>query len=108
VLAFSDGAQALRQLQHAAAEGVADRYLVLLDLNLPRMNGTEFLSEVRRDHDLSRTEVFVLTTSDAPEDVGATTRLGVSGYFVKSACGEDYVDALTALVSAWNHRADES
>lgn len=59
--------------------------LVLLDLNLPRMNGFEFLQELRSDPVLTDTVVFVVTTSDDDSDRAAAYREHVAGYVVKSS-----------------------
>jgi CheY-like chemotaxis protein len=57
--------------------------VVLLDINMPKMNGIEFLTYIRK-HDAWRDlKVFVVTTSDEPVDREATRKLGISGYIVK-------------------------
>lgn len=83
-----DGIEALEVLR-----GVGDRpplprpYLILLDLNMPRMNGLEFLDELRRDPVHGTAVVFVLTTSDSRADVDAAYRRHVAGYVVKADIG---------------------
>jgi CheY-like chemotaxis protein len=57
--------------------------VVLLDVNMPKMNGIEFLTEIRKRNDLKDLKVFVVTTSDERIDREATERLGISGYIVK-------------------------
>jgi CheY-like chemotaxis protein len=57
--------------------------VVLLDVNMPKMNGVEFLTEIRNRNDLKDLKVFVVTTSDERIDREATDRLGISGYIVK-------------------------
>ena len=57
--------------------------LILLDLNLPKMNGFDFLAEMRQDKDLSNIPVIVLTTSEVRTDIDRAKELGVSGYLVK-------------------------
>lgn len=97
VRVFPDGVQALTALRGGAGDPVREPFLVLLDLDLPRMGGLELLAALRDDPELARAAVFVLTTSDAPEDLRAASRLGAEAYFVKSHAGDDYVDALGAL-----------
>lgn len=58
-------------------------YIVLLDINMPMMNGIEFLQEIRSDEHLKDTVVFVLTTSPRDEDKATTYQLNVAGYFLK-------------------------
>jgi len=58
-------------------------YLILLDINMPRMNGIEFLSKLRQDPQLRRTPVFILTTSDNHRDMTAAYDQVVAGYLLK-------------------------
>jgi CheY-like chemotaxis protein len=64
--------------------------ITLLDLNMPRMNGFEFLREVRSDPALSSLVVFVLTTSDAEMDRTRAYAEHIAGYMVKSAIGPQF------------------
>lgn len=57
--------------------------IILLDLNMPKMNGAEFLSMIRDDAQLRDLKVFVITTSEEKEDREKVKDLGVSGYIVK-------------------------
>lgn len=57
--------------------------IILLDLNMPKMNGVEFLQELRKDERLKHINVFVTTTSNEEYDRSAVKELGVSGYIVK-------------------------
>ncbi len=57
--------------------------IIMLDINMPKMNGLEFLSELRADEELKDIKVFVMTTSDQEEDRMASEKMGVSGYIVK-------------------------
>ena len=57
--------------------------VVLLDINMPKMNGLEFLAEIRKDESLRRLLVFVLTTSDQERDLMAAYDSQVAGYIVK-------------------------
>jgi len=62
----ANGVEALEQLRQGAIP--RDRRIVLLDLNMPQMNGIEFLRELRRDPELNLTPVIVLTTSNDERD----------------------------------------
>jgi len=57
--------------------------VVLLDLNMPKMNGIEFLTKIRQWDEWKNLKIFILTTSEEKEDREQTKRLGVSGYIVK-------------------------
>ncbi len=79
-----DGAHALDVLRGTGGEDpLLGPYLILLDINMPRMNGHELLSELRSDPRLRRALVFVLTTSDSPDDIQAAYDRNVAGYLSK-------------------------
>lgn len=71
--------------------------VVLLDINMPRMNGLEFLTEIRADLRLRALNVFITTTSDEPSDREAFARLGVSGYIVKPLSFERFGEGGTGV-----------
>jgi CheY-like chemotaxis protein len=79
----------------------AHRRLVLLDLNMPRMNGIEFLRELRKDPQLSHTPVVVLTTSDMDRDKFAAYNLNIAGYLVKPVTFERFCDLVITLNKYW-------
>jgi CheY-like chemotaxis protein len=85
-----DGVEALAVLRGVGHPKLARPYVILLDVNMPRMNGLEFLCEVRRDPELSAADVIVLTTSTAEADRRAACDARVAGYVVKSTLGEDF------------------
>ena len=98
----SNGIEALRALRgQSEQESLPRPYLVLLDLNMPRMNGLEFLETLRADEDLKDSIVFVLTGSDATRDKIQAYRLNVAGYLVKSRVGEDFVNLVHMLNHYW-------
>ncbi|MFK7818075.1 MAG: response regulator [Planctomycetaceae bacterium] len=78
-----EGTTALHALK-SYSEKQLGRLVVLLDINMPGMNGHQFLETVRDDPRLNRTIVFVLTTSGHPRDKAAAYDKNVAGYFVKS------------------------
>jgi len=78
-----------------------DRRLVLLDLNMPKMNGIEFLREVRKDPTLRSTAVVVLTTSDDDRDKVQAYDLNVAGYLLKPVTFVNFVDVMAALNKYW-------
>ena len=73
--------QYLERIQRDAPDSLPD--VILLDLNMPKMNGVEFLTAVRQSEKWKNIKIFVLTTSEEKEDREFTRRLGVSGYIVK-------------------------
>ena len=75
--------------------------LILLDLNMPRMNGREFLAAVKGDASLAAVPVVVLTTSDVERDVVASYKLGAAGYITKPVDLEQFIDAIRQLGNYW-------
>jgi CheY-like chemotaxis protein len=75
--------------------------LILLDLNLPRKDGREALEEIKRDPDLRRIPVVILTTSSAEEDVMKTYSLGASSYIRKPVNMTGLVDIMSTLGHYW-------
>lgn len=74
--------------------------IILLDLNMPRMNGIEFLKTIRQDAELKDLPVFVMTTSSETTDRTITEQLGVAGYIIKplSYTNTKKVDSMDAFV----------
>ena len=94
-----DGVEALQLLR--ADKVPASRRLVLLDLNMPRMNGIEFLREVRKDPELQALCVVVLTTSNEDRDRIEMYQLNVAGYLVKPVTFINFVDVMATLNKYW-------
>jgi CheY-like chemotaxis protein len=78
-----------------------ERRLVLLDLNMPKMNGIEFLRELRADPELHGTPVVVLTTSDDERDRVEAYNLNVAGYILKPVTFMNFVEAMATLNKYW-------
>jgi len=98
----SDGIEALKLLRSEDDHEALPRpYLVLLDLSLPRMNGIEFLDEIRKDNVLKDSIVFVLTTSNTNEDKAAAYDKQVAGYIVKEKAGKDFAKLTCMLDNFW-------
>ena len=76
-------------------------YIILLDLNMPRMNGLEFLEELRSDPSLTHSIVFVLTTSKSDEDIIAAYREHVAGYLLKQRMDNDFLQVVSLLDHYW-------
>jgi CheY-like chemotaxis protein len=94
-----NGLEALEKLR--SGEIPSHRRLVLLDLNMPRMNGIEFLRELRKDAELSATPVVVLTTSAMDRDKFAAYNLNIAGYLVKPVTFADFCDLMVTLNKYW-------
>jgi CheY-like chemotaxis protein len=98
-----DGFEALEVLRGSATvPKLAKPYVILLDVNMPRMNGIEFLRELRADPALADSAVVVLTTSDRVQDVEAAYENQVAGYIVKPISRDDMLAALSKLDAYWN------
>jgi len=86
-----DGVEALDVLRgEHATETVERPVIVLLDLNMPRMDGFEFLGALRSDPDLRDLVVFVLSTSSADADRTRAYHENIAGYLVKSSVGPQF------------------
>lgn len=93
-----NGIEALDVLRRGA---LPPRRLVLLDLNMPRMNGLEFLRALRADPELRSTSVVVLTTSNEERDKIAAYDLNVAGYLLKPVTFPSFVDLMARLNEYW-------
>ncbi len=71
--------------------------LILLDLNMPRMNGLEFLQRIRNDVTLYDLNVIILTTSSHRDDISAGFQLGAKGYIIKCIDSEKFAQELNAV-----------
>lgn len=75
--------------------------LILLDLNMPRMNGLELLKIIKADIDLCKIPVVVLTTSQEEQDRLASFQLSVAGYIIKPLTYPDFVEKLLIVYQYW-------
>ncbi len=100
-----NGLEALDVLRGNEGTGVKKAHpipkIVLLDLNMPKMGGLEFLEEIRYDPDLRKLSVFVMTTSDEESDKVAAYNLNVAGYILKPLSFERFVKAISVLNHYW-------
>jgi CheY-like chemotaxis protein len=96
----NDGIEALEMLR--GNDLPKGRRIVLLDLNMPRMNGIEFLQEVRKDPELASVPVVVLTTSNDDHDKVKAYNLNVAGYLVKPVTFLNFCDLMVALNKYWS------
>lgn len=80
--------------------------LILLDLNLPKMSGIEFLQEVRRDPDLQALRVIVLTSSNEPRDRDVAFQYDVDDYIVKPHSFNEFTLAIATILAHWPPEAE--
>lgn len=97
-----DGVEALAFLQREGAYHQAPRPdLILLDLNMPRMDGKGFLKRFKAVESLRRIPVVVLTTSEAETDIVDAYDLGAAGFIVKPVDIDQFINAIKALEEYW-------
>jgi CheY-like chemotaxis protein len=94
-----NGVEALEMLRSGAVPGT--RRMILLDLNMPRMNGIEFLKELRQDRVLHNIPVVVLTTSNDERDKVEAYNFNVAGYLLKPVTFVNFVELMAALNKYW-------
>lgn len=92
-----NGLEALNKLKGLNGERqlVPKPTMILLDINMPKMNGIEFLKMLRMDTELFRIPVYILTSSDDDRDKIAACNLAVSGYILKPIQLNEFTDLLT-------------
>ena len=95
----NNGIEALEKLR--GGEIPKRRRLILLDLNMPRMNGIEFLRELRKDPEIASIPVVVLTTSNDDRDKVEAYNLNVAGYLLKPVTFVDFCELMAALNKYW-------
>ena len=96
----ANGEEALVYLRDESSENPC---VILLDLNMPRMNGIEFLKIVKVDTLLKKIPVIVLTTSDNEKDIIESFELGVAGYMVKPPDYKNFVEVIRAVNLYWTY-----
>lgn len=76
--------------------------IILLDLNMPKMNGIEFLSILKNDENLRHIPAIILTTSKNQKDLLECYKIGIAGYVLKPLKYEDYIDKIQNLLDYWS------
>lgn len=94
----NNGLEALEKLRDGS---LGPRRLVLLDINMPKMNGIEFLRVLRADPALQTTAVVVLTTSNEERDKIDAFKLNVAGYLLKPVTFGNFIDLMATLNKYW-------
>lgn len=98
VVNLENGEEALHYLRDP---GKVKPCIILLDLNMPIMNGIEFLHVMKSDDLLKRTPVVVLTTSEEQQDKVSSFNLGVAGYIAKPVSYRQFVEIMRTFNSYW-------
>jgi CheY-like chemotaxis protein len=94
-----NGLEALEMLRDGTVP--RERRLILLDLNMPKMNGIEFLQALRADPELAAAPVVVLTTSNDDQDKIDAYTLNVAGYLLKPVTFSNFCERMTTLNKYW-------
>lgn len=99
-----DGEELLQYLRRDGSDGdkpCARPGVILLDLNMPKMDGREALKELKSDPNLKNIPVVVFTTSKADEDIVRSYQLGVNSFITKPVKFEDLIQVMQALGKYW-------
>ena len=99
IMVARNGLEALDML---TKPGIALPKVIILDINMPRMNGIEFLKEIKKDEKLKMISVFVMTTSNQDSDKIKAYDLNVAGYILKPLSFEKFVTSVATLNSYWS------
>lgn len=98
-----DGMEALEILTEDVTKRTLPRpHVILLDINMPRMNGHEFLEELRQNEEIQDARVFVFTTSNSGKDINLAYRNNASGYIVKPNSSMELRNVLETLQHFWS------
>ena len=98
----SNGEEAMSFLHRSGSYSTAPRPdMILLDLNLPRMDGREVLAEIKADPNLKRIPVVVLTTSSAEKDIVTTYNLHANCYITKPVDLDQFLDVVKSIEGFW-------
>ena len=97
VVRAKDGQEALDVVRGAGALPPGAQFLLLLDINMPRVDGLEVLRQLKADPGTAKIPVIMLTTTDDPREVERCYQLGCSVYVTKPMRYEDFVEALNRL-----------
>jgi len=98
----NDGLEALAMLKGDGVDKITPLpKVILLDINMPKMNGFEFLEKIRQDEELKSLSVFMLTTSNQDEDLVNAYKYNVAGYIIKPVAMQDFMSSVASLNMYW-------
>lgn len=98
ILEAANGEEALNTLKKV--DDFPD--LILLDLNMPKMNGIEFLNKLKSNDKIKFLPIIVMSSSNSFSDVRECYSIGISGYIIKPLHYEDYANRVVSLVNYWS------
>ncbi len=102
VFVTEDGEEAIKFLRKEGKyKDVPNAGLVILDLNMPKVDGFEVLKVIKNDENLKSIPVIVLTSSSRPEDIERAYKLGCNSFIVKPASFEDFIEAVMEIKRYW-------
>jgi chemotaxis family two-component system response regulator Rcp1 len=102
MMVASDGVEALAYLrQEGQYAGTTRPDMILLDLNLPRINGFEVLDAIKEDAELKRIPVIILTTSQEEQDIIRSYNLYANAYVTKPVDLQQFIDVIKAIEGFW-------
>ena len=102
LIVANNGIEALNLLRGDGIEKISSEPVaILLDINMPKMNGLEFLKELRSDEMLKHLNVYILTTSNEFSDKKAAYDLNVAGYFIKPVDFQKFIEIIKTLNDYW-------
>ncbi len=98
IIVVENGEEALEQLRNKNNE---KPNIILLDLDMPKMNGIEFLEIAKKDENIKRIPVVILTTSKEQQDKIESFNLGVAGYMIKPVDYRQFVEVVRTIHLYW-------
>ena len=102
LIVANNGIEALNLLRGNGVEKInPEPVAILLDINMPKMSGLEFLKELRSDEMLKHLNVFILTTSNELSDKKAAYDQNVAGYFIKPVDFQKFIEIIKTLNDYW-------
>jgi CheY-like chemotaxis protein len=100
-----NGEEAIQMMNEETSDIFTGKpHIILLDLNMPKMNGFEFLTQLKKNEDMKDVKVFILTTSDEKEDKHAAANMGISGFITKplKLGSPSSIDAFNLMIDLMN------
>jgi len=102
VQSVRDGVEAMAFLRRKGKYAKAvSPHLIVLDLNMPRKDGRAVIAEVKSDPDLRMIPIVIFSTSQAPDDIAGSYRLGANSYVGKPGDLKAFISAVTAIRDFW-------